>query len=68
MIERERFIFEAQKISFCPHAEILGINTWSEAEFKEFESRLKSAKTRLKLSAGLNLETFDTILIGTKHI
>ena len=27
----------------------------SEAEFKEFEPRLKSAKTRVKLSAGLNL-------------
>jgi len=31
------------------------------AEFKEFEPRFKSAKTRFKLSAGLNLETFDTI-------
>ena len=31
------------------------------AELKEFESRLKSAKTRFKLSAGLNLQTFDTI-------
>ena len=40
----------------------------SEAEFKEFEPRLKSAKTRFKLSAGLNLETFDTILSGTNHI
>ena len=30
-------------------------------EFKEFES----AKTRFKLSAGLNLETFDTILSET---
>ena len=30
-------------------------------EFKEFEPRFKSAKTRFKLSAGLNLETFDTI-------
>ncbi len=39
-----------------------------EAEFKEFKSRLKSAKTRLKLSAGLNLETFDTILSGKNHI
>ena len=29
-------------------------------EFKEFEPRFKSAKTRFKLSAGLNLETFDT--------
>ena len=39
-----------------------------EMEFKEFEQRFKSAKTRLKLSAGLNLETFDTILSGTNHI
>jgi len=29
-----------------------------EMEFKEFEPRFKSAKTRFKLSAGLNLETF----------
>ena len=34
-------------------------------EFKEFEPRLKSAKIRFKLSAGLNLETFDTILSET---
>ena len=40
----------------------------SEMEFKEFEPRFKSAKTRFKLSAGLNLETFDTILNGTNHI
>ena len=40
----------------------------SEAEFKEFEPRLKSAKTLFKLSAGLNLETFETILSGTNHI
>ena len=33
----------------------------SEMEFKEFEPRFKSAKTRLKLSASLNIETFDTI-------
>jgi len=38
-----------------------------EAEFKEFEPRFKSAKTRFKLSAGLNLETFDTILSGANH-
>ena len=31
-------------------------------EFKEFEPRFKSAKPRFKLSAGLNLETFDTSL------
>ena len=36
-------------------------------EFKEFEPRFKSAKTRFKVSAGLNL-TFDTILSGTNHI
>ena len=40
----------------------------SEMEYKEFKPRLKSAKTRFKLSAGLNLETFDTILSGTNHI
>ena len=36
-------------------------------EFKEVEPRFKSAKTLFKLSAGLNLETFNTILIGTNH-
>ena len=40
----------------------------AEMEFKEFEPQFKSAKTRFKLSAGLNLETFDTILCGTNHI
>ena len=40
----------------------------SEMEFKEFEPRFKSAKTWFKLSAGLNLETFHTILSGTNHI
>jgi len=40
----------------------------SEMEFKEFEPRFKSAKPRFKLNAGLNLETFDTILSGTNHI
>ena len=39
-----------------------------EMECTEFETRFKSAKTRFKLSAGLNLETFDTILSGTNHI
>jgi len=41
---------------------------WPKMEFKEFEPRFKSAKTRFKLSAGLNLETFDTILSGSNHI
>ena len=41
---------------------------WPEAEFKEFKPRLKSAKTRFKLSAGLNFETFDTILTWINHI
>jgi len=39
-----------------------------EMEFKEFKPRFKSAKTRFKFSAGLNLETFHTILSGTNHI
>ena len=37
------------------------MKTRTVAEFKEFERRFK-------LSAGLNLETFDTILSGTNHI
>ena len=37
-------------------------------EFKEFDPRFKSAKTRFKLNADLNLETFDTIESGTHHI
>ena len=41
---------------------------WTEMEFKEFEPWFKSAKTRFKLSAGLNHETFDTILSETNHI
>ena len=49
------------------HGELLEIKL-SEMEFKEFEPRFKSAKTRIKLSAGLNLETFDTILSETGHI
>ena len=32
------------------------------------DMEFKSAKTRFKLSAGLNLETFDTILSGANHI
>ena len=39
-----------------------------EMEFKEFEPPFKSTKTWFTLSAHLNLETFDTILIGTNHI
>ena len=35
------------------------------SEFNEFEPRLKSAKNRFKLSAGLNLVTLHTILRGT---
>ena len=33
-----------------------------ESDFIEFESRLKSANNRFQLSAGLNLETLNTIL------
>ena len=40
----------------------------TEMEFKEFEPRFKSAKTRFKFSTGLNLETFDAILNRTNHI
>ena len=38
------------------------------SEFNEFEPRLKSAKNRFQLSAGLNLETLNTILSETNDI
>ena len=38
------------------------------SEFNEFEPRFKSAKNRFQLSAGLNLEKFNTILSGTNQI
>ena len=38
------------------------------SEFNEFEPRLKSAKNRFQLSAGLNLEILNTILSETNHI
>ena len=41
------------------------LKTLSEPEFYEFEPRLKSAKNRFQLSAGLNLEILNTILSGT---
>ena len=39
-----------------------------ESEFNEFEPRLKSAKSRFQLSAGLNLETLNTILRASSQI
>jgi len=36
---------------------LLTIGHWLESEFNEFEPRLKSAKNRFQLNAGLNLET-----------
>ena len=42
--------------------------TTSVSEFNEFEPRHKSAKNRSQLSAGLDLEKFNTDLSGTNHI
>ena len=57
------------KAGKCPiYNCLIPLKPLPEMEFKEFEPRFKSAKTRFKLSAGLNLETFDTILSGTNHI
>ena len=38
------------------------------SEFNDFEPRLKSAKNRFQLSAGLNLEKLNAILSGTNQI
>ena len=43
-------------------------NKTSVSEFNEFKPRLKSPKNRFQLSAGLNLETLNTILSGTNNI
>ena len=53
------------KSSICHSVAIL---IYIEMEFKEFEPQFKSAKTRFKFSAGLNLEAFDTFLSGTNQI
>ena len=52
------------------HSEIGGSMkiTTPMSEFNEFEPRLKSAKNRLQLSAGLNLEPLNTFFSGTNHI
>ena len=64
-------MFPHIKACFAPPT-VLNCALWAdlapEMEFKEFEPRFKSAKTRFKFSAGLNLEIFDTILSGTNHI
>ena len=41
---------------------------FTESEFNEFKPRLKSAKNRFQLSAGLNLKSLIAGLSGTKHI
>ena len=52
-----------------PSSFLSKFNFWEpESEFNEFEPRLKSAKNRFQLSAGLNLETLNTILSGTNSI
>ena len=38
------------------------------SEFNEFKPRLKSPKHRFQLSAGVNLEKFNTNLSVTNHI
>ena len=39
-----------------------------KSEFNEFEPRLKSAKNRFQLSAGLNLEKLNSILSGNNSL
>ena len=63
--EKKTLVFFSQKSRKLWN---IGIIIRPEMEFKEFEPRFKSAKTRFKLSAGLNLKTFDTILSRTNHI
>ena len=43
-------------------------NIRSVSEINEFKPRLKSPQNRFQLSAGLNLEKWNTIYSGTNHI
>ena len=44
------------------------IQRWNLKNLSRGLNPPKSAKTQFKFSAGLNLETFDTIFSGTNHI
>ena len=44
------------------------IQRWNLKNLSRGLNPPKTAKTRFKFSAGLNLETLDTILSGTNHI
>ena len=44
------------------------IQRWNLKNLSRGLNPIKSAKTRFKFSAGLNLEKFDKILSGTNHI
>ena len=69
MTSKGKFFFIRFDTLFIPYKPFISpIQLQTEMGFKEFEPRFKSAKTRFKLNASLNLETFDTILSGTNHI
>jgi len=52
----------------CKHDLLVPWKSLSVSEFNEFEPRLKSAKNRFQLSAGLNLEIINMILSGINNI
>ena len=63
-------VHSADKITFI-RTKIMGTiynNPVSELRINEFEPRLKFAKNRFQLNAGLNLETVTTILFETNDI
>ena len=53
-------------IEFCSLLFLIFKDSLSECN--EFKLRLKSPQNRFQLSAGLNLENFNTILNETNHI
>ena len=55
----ERSKFYKRKITFIKK---------TESEFNKFEPRLKSTNNRFQFSAGLNLETLNTILSEANNI
>ena len=53
---------------FGSHSTFAAKSNLSVSKFNEFKPRLKSPKNRFQLTAGLNLEKLNTILIETNHI
>ena len=56
------------QIVLVKNIKVLRNQRWNLMDLSRGLNPPKSSKTRFKFSAGLNLETFDTIFSGTNHV